>query len=186
MKKSILPAAGAALLLCASAAFAQKLGTVTITYTLAHLNQIASNQLAVWIEDSQGNLVKTIFATSFMAKRKGFISRPQCCPEWVKASGIAKMTPAEIDAISGPTQSAGKITLTWDCTDSKGNPVPAGAYLLKVEGNIFWEQRVVWTGGIILGNVANTSEAAPLFMPDPAKTKPTILADVAASFKPAR
>ncbi len=180
-------AASAALLLLGPAsASAQKPGTVTISYTLIHLNKIASNQVAVWIEDGQGKLVRTIFATNFMAKRKGFINRPDCCPEWLKAAGAASMTQAELDAVSGATQKAGKITLTWDCTDSKGNPVPAGAYLYKVEGNIFWAQRVVWTGGIIVGSEKNSSAAAPLFMPDPANTNPTVLSEVAAAFTPAQ
>jgi len=55
-------------------------GTVTISYTLIHPHWIASNQLAVWIEDSQGAFVQTIFATDFMARRKGYIKRPQSCP----------------------------------------------------------------------------------------------------------
>jgi hypothetical protein len=186
MKKPLIAFAVALLLMCAGqAAFAQKNGTVTITYTLTRMSKIASDQLAVWIEDGQGKLVKTIFVTNFMAKRKGYISRPQCCPEWVKAADPAAMSAAQIDAISGATQKAGKITLKWDCTDSKGNPVPAGAYLYKVEGNISWEQRVIWTGGIIVGEKGNTSAAAPLFMPDAKKASPTILADVAATYSPA-
>jgi len=159
--------------------------TVTITYTLTRLNRMGSNQVAVWIEDGQGKLVKTIFATDFMAMRKGRKIRPQCCPEWVKAADLENMSDEEIDAISGATQKPGKTVLTWDCTDTKGKPVPPGAYLYKVEGNIAMEQRVVWTGGIVVGKTASTSAAFPLFMPDARKTTPTLLADVAARFSPA-
>src|SRR5208283_3395559 len=116
-------------------------GTVTISYTLFHPHWIASNQLAVWIEDSQGAFVQTIFATDFMARRKGYIKRPQSCPEWVKASGLASLPDASIDAVSGATQKPGPIELSWNCTDANGKAVLPGTYTYKVEGNISWEKR---------------------------------------------
>ena len=64
-------------------------GVVTISYDLSHPHWIASNQIAVWIEDDHGVYVTTVFATDFTARRKGYIKRPQSCPEWVKASGLA-------------------------------------------------------------------------------------------------
>jgi hypothetical protein len=79
-------------------------GTVTISYNLFHPHWIASNQLAVWIEDSHGTFVRTIFATDFMARRKGYIKCSQSCPGWVKASGLASLPAASIDAISGAIQ----------------------------------------------------------------------------------
>jgi hypothetical protein len=185
MKHRIRMLSAALLFVLAGGVTWAKGNTVTITYTLTRLNQTGSNQVAVWIEDGQGKLVKTIFATDFMAKRRGYKPRPQCCPEWVKAANPAAMSDAEIDAISGATQKPGKIVLTWDCTDSKGKPVPQGTYLYKVEGNIAMDQRVVWTGGVVVGKTASSSAAFPLFMPDAKKTSPTLLADVAARFSPA-
>ena len=109
-------------------------GTVTISYNLFHPHWIASNQLAVWIEDSHGAFVKTIFATDFMARRKGYIKRPQSCPEWVKASGLASLPDASVDAISGATQKPGPIELSWNCTDANGKAVPPGVYTLQGRG----------------------------------------------------
>jgi hypothetical protein len=43
------------------------LGTVTIEYTLHRISRMASNQLAVRIEDTRGECVASIFATSFTA-----------------------------------------------------------------------------------------------------------------------
>ncbi len=62
-----------------AAASAQS-GTVTITYTLHHIPRIASNQLAVWIEDAEGRFVRTLFATDFMARRRGFSVAPRSAP----------------------------------------------------------------------------------------------------------
>jgi hypothetical protein len=159
-------------------------GIVTISYTLFHPHWIASNQLAVWIEDANGTFIKAIFATNFMARRKGYIKRPQSCPEWVKASGLASLPDASIDAISGATQKPGPIQLLWYCTDANGKVVPPGVYTYKVEGNISWEKRVIWEGKIEVGGMPSTSVAVPTYIPDSARTAGTLLTDVDAKFQP--
>ena len=159
-------------------------GTVTISYTLFHPHWIASNQLAVWIEDAHGAFVKTIFATDFMARRKGYIKRPQSCPEWVKASGLASLPDASINAISGATQKPGPVELSWNCTDASGKAVSPGVYTYKVEGNISWEKRVIWEGKIEVGSRSSTSSATPTYIPDSARTAGTILTEVRAEFQP--
>jgi hypothetical protein len=160
-------------------------GKVILSYSLNRLVRRASNQLAVWIEDAGGRYVKTLFATDFMARRKGFLRRQEVCPEWVKAAGLAAMTEAEIDAISGATQKPGRITLSWDCTDRKGKPVPPGVYLYKVEGNIAWEKRVLWTGRITVGDTAGSSAATGQWLPEDAKDAGVLVTGVSARFEPA-
>jgi hypothetical protein len=159
-------------------------GIVTISYDLFHPHWIASNQLAVWIEDAHGAFIKTIFATDFMARRKGYIKRPQSCPEWVKASGLASLPDGSIDAISGATQKPGPIELSWNCIDSNGMDVPPGTYTYKVEGNISWEKRVLWEGKIEVGGKSSASIAVPTFIPESAQTAGTILTEVRAKFQP--
>jgi hypothetical protein len=160
-------------------------GKVEFSYSLNRLTRMASNQLAVWIEDASGEYVKTLFVTDFMARRKGFLRRPQCCPEWVKASGLAGLTEAQIDAISGATQKPGKITLSWDCTDQQGKPVQPGVYLYKIEGNIAWEKRVLWTGRITVGDTASSSAATAQWLPEDAKDAGVLVSEVSARFEPA-
>jgi hypothetical protein len=169
--KRLVP--GLLLLLAGAAGFAQPTGTVTIRYRLFHLPRIASNQLAVWIEDEGGAYVRTLFATDFMARRQGWSRRPQCCPEWVKAAGLARLSPGEIDAISGATQRPGSIALTWDCTDAAGGSVPAG------------EKRVLYSGRIRVGPAADASSAGPTYIPEDARGAGVLLADVEARFQPA-
>ncbi len=161
-----------------------KSGVVTVSYTLSRKQGWASNQIAVWIEDDKGNFVKTLFATNYMAKRKGFKARPMMCPEWVKAADLHNLPQAQIDAVSGPTQKPGNISLEWDCTDAKGNPVAPGVYVYKIEGSIYWENRVLWTGKISVGNKPDSSAAAAVYTPETAPKKGQILADVAAKFTP--
>jgi hypothetical protein len=159
-------------------------GAVTVSYELSRKKGIASNQIAVWIEDAKGNFVKTLFATDYMAKRKGFKARPMLCPDWVKAADLQNLSQPQIDAVSGPTQKPGEVSLKWDCTDAKGNPVAPGAYVYKVEGNIFWENRVLWTGKIRIGEKPDYSTAAAVYTPETAREKGQILADVAARYMP--
>ena len=161
-------------------------GIVTISYNLFHPHWIASNQLAVWIEDSHGAFVTTIFATDFMARRKGYIKRPQSCPEWVKASGLASLSDASVDAISGATQKPGHIELSWNCIDGNEKAVPPGVYTFKVEGNISWEKRVLWEGKIEVGGTPATSVAVPTYIPESARTAGTLITEVGAKFQPSR
>jgi hypothetical protein len=181
LKRLLLSAALS--VLAGAAVWAQ---TVTISYTLYRIPRIASNQLAVWIEDADGRFVRTLFATDFMARRQGFRKRPQACPDWVKAAGVGRLAPAEIDAVSGATQKAGSISLVWDCTAS-GKPVAAGVYFYKVEGNIFWEKRVLWTGRIEVGASASESSATAQYLPDSSAAKEgTLVEGVTARFRPAQ
>lgn len=163
---------------------AEPLGSVTITYTLYHIPKMASNQLAVWIEDPTGKYITTIFATSFMA-RGGYKKRPDCCPEWVDSVTWADVPEKRIDAVSGATQSPGETSLTWDCTDWKGSPVPAGTYVYKVEGNIYWQNRVVWDGTVRIGGDREESAAQPHYIPADAHEEGTLLEDVGVVFEPA-
>lgn len=160
------------------------LGTVTITYTLYKIPKMASNQLAVWIEDPSGKYITTVFATHFMA-RGGYKKRPDCCPEWVDSVAWAEVPEKRIDAVSGATQSPGKISLEWDCTDWKGAPVSAGKYVYKVEGNIYWQNRVVWEGTLRLGRNRDKSAAEAHYIPADAHEEGTLLEDVGAVFEPA-
>ena len=162
-------------------------GTVTVTYTLHRIPRIASNQLAVWIEDAGGRHVRTLFATDFMARRQGFRRRPQACPAWVRASGLESWSRERVDAVSAATQKPGPHNLEWDCTRADGRPVPPGTYLYKVEGNIFWDKRVLWTGSIRVGGPPEDSAATAEYLPDAsAAQEGRLVEEVAARFRPRR
>ena len=87
--------------------------------------------------------------------------------------------------MSGATQKPGTITLTWDCRNAAGESVPYGAYLYKVEGNIYFEKRVLWTGRIVVGAAASASSATAQYLPDAsAAAEGTLVEGVAARFRP--
>jgi hypothetical protein len=156
-------------------------GSVTITYTLSHIPKIASNQIAVWIEDESGNYVRTLYATRFTASG-GYKQRPESIPLWIKTSDWENASKNEVDAVTGATQKPGVITLIWDCKDKDGQPVKPGKYVYIIEGNMYWNDRVVWRGEIEVGNEENTSLAKAEYIPQTAKDSGILIENVSAVF----
>jgi hypothetical protein len=171
-------------LAAAASAWAQTGGRVEVSYRLERIGGIASNQLAVWIEDEAGAHVRTLFVTDFTARRKGFQRRPQCLPTWVRTAGVAGWKTAEIDAVSGATQKPGRVTVVWDCTDTQKRRVPDGVYVYRVEGNLRWENTVLWTGRVRVGPSADSSRAEARHQPAGAEKTGVLVAEVGASFRP--
>lgn len=117
----------------------------------------ASNQFAVWIEDADGALVKTLFVTQFTVNG-GYEKRPDAIPVWVERSSIAQA--GSTDATSGATPKSGSLRYVWDLTDNSGNRVPDGTYTYYVEGTLRWKNHVLFSGEIMLNGEAASSEAA--------------------------
>jgi hypothetical protein len=159
------------------------MGLVGIQYRLHHLDRLASNQIAIWIEDERGNFVKTLFATSFTANG-GYISRPESLPEWRKAANWKNASKATIERVARPEQPEGNHTVYWDCTDEAGKPVKPGTYSYKIEGNIQWENRVVFTGKIVIGSRENSANASAVYYPASAANKGILVEQVKADFLP--
>ncbi|MEV0826196.1 DUF2271 domain-containing protein [Nonomuraea rubra] len=162
---------------------ARTLGLVRVDYRLTRLPQHASNQLAVWIEDEDGGYVRTLFATSYTANG-GYVRRPMSLPLWREKSSWATATEAEVQSASRPAQESGPHSLYWDGTDRNGRPVPAGTYVYRVEGNLLWENRVLFTGAITLGEAADSSVARAEYLPEAARAAGELVADVRAAFLP--
>lgn len=159
-------------------------GSVTIFYTFSRLFRIASNQYAIWIEDEQGSFVRTLTATSFVSKRAGWKIRKQAVPVWVKAAGIPGLPQKDVDAVSSPTPRSGAYKVVWDLKDSKGKAVAAGTYRYLVEGNISWDNEVLWTGTILIGGAARSSTAAATYSPADAQRSGVLISGVSAAYTP--
>lgn len=130
-----------------------------------------SNQYAVWIENDKGEVVKTLFVTSFTTKgrargnaqpQRGYVMRPACVPTWVKASKASEKTDQQLDAVTGATpQADGVQTFTWNFTDQQGKAVPQGNYKVFVEATLYNDSDIIYSGTFSTkgkaGNVALTS-----------------------------
>lgn len=119
------------------------------------MSGFASNQIALWVENENGEIVKTIFVTDFTAGHRGYKKREQSLNHWVGIAKPAQMSDKELDAISSATPKSGTQHFTWDLTDSQDKEVPAGKYFIKLEGTLFSGSNVVYTGTI------DTSQATP-------------------------
>jgi hypothetical protein len=161
-------------------------GILTITFSLAHIDFVSSNQFAVWIETEKGQYVKTIYATNFIAHLQGWKIAPQATPDWIKAASVKTAPVPVIDAISHATPQPGVITLSWDMRDAAGKTVAPGVYIYKIEGNLFLENMFLYTGSIQTGGARTTSQATIDYTPDGANVYGTMISNVTANYEPVR
>jgi hypothetical protein len=124
-------------------------GEVVVSFDYARQSGHASNQFAVWIEDENGKFIKTLYATRFTAAG-GYEIRPDSIPAWVERSGLASLSDARADAVSGATPQPGRLEYVWDLTDENGGAPDAAHYLFFVEGSLRWKNRVLYSGEIDL------------------------------------
>jgi len=131
---------------------------LTITFDYTKQSGSASNQYAVWIEDMDGNLVKTLCATAYTAKG-GYKNRPDSLALWMdKAMGIS-----DFDAVASATPKEGPVAYWWDLTDEAGDTVRPGTYRFLVEGTLRWKNYVLHTGEIEIGGGDASAQAVPEF-----------------------
>jgi hypothetical protein len=159
-------------------------GSVTVSYEFTWKPRIASNQVAVWIEDAAGAFVRTLIVTNFTGKRAGWKFRAQSLPGWVRAAGVASRPQAEIDAVSGPTPRGGTQNVTWDLRDAGGKPVPAGVYTYRVEASIYREHEVTWSGTIRVGGGVDSSAAVPAWSSPEAERESPPVTSASARYSP--
>ena len=135
---------------------AEPFSGIAISFTFNRQSGTSSNQFAVWIEDSRGDFVTTLFATRYTATG-GWQRRPLSIPLWVRQSGLSAMNRGDIDAFSGATPRTGAVSYHWDGRDKGGNLLASGGYRILLEATLRRENRVLYSAPFIMGS---TSSAA--------------------------
>ena len=149
-----------------------KANSLEVSFNYQRQQGPGSNQYAVWIENEKGEVVKTLFVTSFTTKgrtrgneqpMRGYIKRPACVPTWVKAAKTNDLTDQQLDAFTGATpQTSGTQTFTWDFTDQQGKAVQEGTYKVFVEATLFNASTITYSGSFSTqdkaGSVVLTSQ----------------------------
>jgi hypothetical protein len=135
---------------------------VTITYTWSRIQSRGSNQLAIWIEDSKGNHVRTLFATHFTATG-GYKYRPVSLSEWASKFDLKDATREQVDAVSGSTPQSGKQTAVWDGKDQAGRLVTPGKYIVRMEANIHNEDRMFFRAEVNIGGACQQTKGEITF-----------------------
>ena len=134
-------------------------GKVTVSFPFIRQAGNASNQFAVWVEDKDGKYVKTLFVTDFTVQG-GYKTRREALMTWVERAKLAGTPVNDIDAVSGATPKTGNLIYTWDLLDYRGKPVSEGNYKFFVEGTLFWESNVLFSGAIDLGDTREQNVTA--------------------------
>ena len=151
---------------------AAKAKTLEVSFNYQRKQGPGSNQYAVWIENEKGEVVKTLFVTSFTTKgrtreneqpMRGYIKRPACVPTWVKAAKANDLSDQQLDAVTGATpQASGTQTFIWDFTDQDGKSVKKGTYKVFIEATLFNASTIIYSGSIStqdkVGTVTLTSQ----------------------------
>ncbi len=135
---------------------------LTVQLTFNRASTMASNQYAVWIENADGELVKTLYVSTFTGNG-GFARRAESLPTWVSKANPAEMDESEIDAITSATPQNGVQTHTWDGTDENGAQVSAGEYRVYVEGTLYWTSSVLYSGSFEWGGDSENIELTPTY-----------------------
>jgi len=125
-------------------------GRLEVRFDYIHYPTLATGQYAIWIENEEGQLVRTVFVTAFTG-HGGYINRPDCCPTWVSKANPQSHSNYQIDAYTGPTPSNGPRLYVWDGCDDDGVAMPAGNYRVCIEGTLYWSSRVLFQGMFELG-----------------------------------
>ena len=136
-------------------AAAQAKGPLTLEYTYSRKDGKAANQMAAWIKDKDGKVVRTLFATKFVAKG-GFKKRDQALPVWVKKSGVAQLDAKKVDAFTQATPQSGQVKVAWDGKDDSGKTAPDGTYQVVLEATLFQDSDAVYTGTFQKGGKEQT------------------------------
>jgi tetratricopeptide (TPR) repeat protein len=101
-----------------------KTPVVAIDFIMGFTDELPP-QSAVWIEDIDGNFVKTIYISGFSANAKEVQVH---LPKYAKSSKFE-----DVDAVTGASIDLGHHIYVWDVKDSFGNKVKNGDYIVKVE-----------------------------------------------------
>ena len=161
-KRDYLIALFAAILLAVPAIIQSKQGkaakikTLEVSFNYQRQPGPGSNQYAVWIENDKGDVVRTLFVTSYTTKgrtrpgeepMRGYVKRPNCVPTWVKQAKAAEQNDQQLDAFTGATPKTGGTQIfTWDFTDQQGKAVKKGTYKVFVEATLYQASDIIYTG----------------------------------------
>lgn len=95
-----------------------------VDFISAYRDQLAP-QTAVWIENEQGEHIKTLYVSGFSGHAKDV---QVVLPQWANHTGFKG-----VDGVTGASIAAGEHVMTWDLTDLEGRRVPEGIYTVFVE-----------------------------------------------------
>lgn len=153
-------------------------GELRVTYLVSP--EDSSRFTAVWLENEAGELVKTLFVSTELAQG-AFTVEGDICPDWIKKSHWEKATQAEVDAVSGPTPTAGEGTLS---VDLKKYGISPGVYFFCMQIHIHDNYNILYKGKIHLGEEPAEVQPEVFYSPKRYESAEDLLHDVKVRFTP--
>ena len=154
---------------------------LTVQLTFNHAGTLAANQYAVWIENADGELVKTLYVSNFTANG-GYRTRPESLATWVSKANPAGMEDTQVDAVSSATPQSGAQSYSWDGTDENGEALPAGDYHVFVEGTMYWTSSVLYSGNFAWGGASGGVAMTPSYTETGTETNKDMISQVSAQY----
>jgi len=140
----------------------------------------ASRFTAVWLENEKGELVKTLFVSNELAQG-AFTVEGDICPDWSKKAHWEKASQAEVDAVSGPTPTAGSGSLSFDL---KKHGILPGDYFYCMQVHIHENYNILFKGKIHLGEEPAEAQTEVFYSPARYESAQDLIRDVKARFTP--
>ena len=97
---------------------------VAVSFALGFQDELEP-QTAVWVEDSRGRFIKTLYVSGFSGHAKAV---QVDLPHWALSSEYHGC-----DAVTGASIDLGRHVYTWDMKDIEGRPVELDSCVVKVE-----------------------------------------------------
>jgi hypothetical protein len=156
-------------------------GTLEVTFAFNKAEGVVpSYQIAVWLETTDGKLVKTLFVSEYLSG--GGFNHEDVCPAWVKQANWDKAEESEFDAVTRPTPPVGTNTLKFDCRERK---ISAGDYRLCVQAHIVENYNILYKTAITLGRGAAEAPGEAFYSPRRHPAASEVLSGVRVRFLPA-
>lgn len=119
-------------------------------------------QKALWIEDADGNYLRTLHASEWLS---GYGEEYGVLADWVEASREARAKKAgeQIDAYTEATLRAGreKSRYGWDMTDWQGRKIRDKEVRVILQCDGAEGVVIAWSAGVYLGNEPSRAEMLP-------------------------
>lgn len=193
MKKIKLLLGALLLIIISTGTNAQKASTLEITFDYSKQPGPGSNQYAIWVENAQNEVVRTLFVTSFTTKGRardnqktdrGYRFRPTCVPTWVKHIDADKQTDNQIDGYTGATpQESGLQKFVWDFKNQEGQLVKSGTYKIYIEATYFNNGIVTYIGQFTTEDKAGNVECTKVYSDESVETHKDMIQNVNITLK---
>ncbi len=141
---------------------------------------IASNQIAIWLQNSEGNYLKTFFVCDYLSY--GGYTIPDVCPNWVSKSDWQKQPGEIVDAVSQATPDVGEVVLEFDFP---GDELIPGKYKYCIEVHVAENYNELYSGDIEIeeNGESRFSEVAITYKPGKYEKGSGLLSNVKVEFE---